>query len=110
MRQDPRELQLTDATAIGRRPSRPPPSTEAPTRLVCGLVALPALIRRLGADPDAILAAAELDPQALAEPSNRIPYPPLIRVRPGVPGRTDLVHTRVYTFQCLDDCASRTAT
>lgn len=77
---------------MGRRASRPPPTTEAPTRLVYGLVALPALIRRLGADPDPIFAAAGLDPRALAEPSNRIPYPPLVRVLNDAAVRTGCPH------------------
>lgn len=92
MRQDLREPDLTDPTEPGRRASHPPPSIEAPTRLVYGLVALPALIRRLGADPDPILAAAGLDPRALAEPSNRIPYAPLVRVLNDAAVRTGCPH------------------
>ncbi len=71
---------MTDPTESTRRAPRAPPDTAPPTRLVLGLVALPTLIRRLGADPDSIFAAAGLDPRLLAEPSNRIPYPPLLRV------------------------------
>lgn len=83
---------MTDTTETDHRGSRSPVSMEAPTRLVYGLVALPALIRRLGADPDPILAAAGLDPRALDEPSNRIPYEPLLRALNDAAVRTGSPH------------------
>jgi AraC-like DNA-binding protein len=69
-----------------------PPEAESPTRLVFGLVALPAVIRRLGGDPDSIFEAAGLDPRALADPTNRIPYQPLLRVLNDAADRTGCPH------------------
>lgn len=92
MRRDLRDPHVTDPTEPDRRVSRPPSSTEAPTRLVYGLVALPDLIRRLGVDPEPIFAAAGLDPRDLAEPSNRIPFPPLVRVLNDAAVRTGCPH------------------
>ncbi len=83
---------MTDPTESTRRGLPAPPDAESPTRLVFGLVALPALIRRLGGDPDAILKAAGLDPWALAEPTNRIPYQPLLQVLNDAAARTGCPH------------------
>ena len=83
---------MTDPTEPTHRAVPAPPDTESPTRLVFGLVALPALIRRLGGDPDAIFKAAGLDPRALAEPTNRIPYQPLLRVLNDAAVRTGCPH------------------
>ena len=83
---------MADPNAAGHRAPAPPPATEAPTRLVFGLVALPAVIQRLGADPDAIFAAAGLDARIFAAPSNRVPYAPLLRVLNDAAARTGCPH------------------
>jgi AraC-like DNA-binding protein len=83
---------LTDPKESARLALRAPHDAEPPTRLVFGLVALPALIRRLGGDPDAIFTAAGLDPRDFADPSNRIPYRPLLRVLNDAAARTGCPH------------------
>lgn len=50
------------------------------TQRVGGLVALPQLIRQLGAEPEAVLLDAGLENSALDHPENRIPYAALARV------------------------------
>jgi AraC-like DNA-binding protein len=52
----------------------------AGTRLVLGLVALPALIRKLGADPAPIFASAGLDRGVFDDPLNRVPHEAVVRV------------------------------
>ena len=47
---------------------------------VAGLIELPQLIRQLGGDPGAVLLEAGLDPAALDDPDNRIPYAALAHV------------------------------
>src|SRR5436309_13053817 len=47
---------------------------------VGALVAVPQLLRQLGADPGAVLIAAGLDPDALAEAEARVPFPAVGRL------------------------------
>ncbi len=83
---------MTGPTEATRRAPGAPPDPESPTRLVFGLVALPALIQRLGGDPDAIFAAAGLDARDLANPLNRVSYRPLLRVLNDAATRTGCPH------------------
>jgi len=62
------------------------------TRLVLGLVALPALIRKLGADPDAIFDAAGLDRGVFDDSGSRVPHEAVVRVLNEAASRTLCPH------------------
>jgi AraC-like DNA-binding protein len=72
----------------------PRPAAEEPpaTRLVGALTAVPGLVRELGADPGAIIAAAGLDPRLLDSPSNRIAYESIVRLLDEATERTRCPH------------------
>jgi AraC-like DNA-binding protein len=53
--------------------ARPPTQIPEATQRAGGLVAVPQLLRELGADPDRVLAAAGLEPRALDHSEDRIP-------------------------------------
>lgn len=81
-----RSIQLGAETAS--RASAP----DEPTQHVGGLSQLPALIRRLGADPVTLLAQAGLGPDALDAPDARIPCSALGRLLSASANRTDCPH------------------
>ncbi len=59
---------------------------------VGGFTAVPALLREFGADPDALLAAAGLAPDALANPDGRVPLAKVGRLLHGAAGLLQVPH------------------
>ena len=62
------------------------------TQRVGGFTALPALIRQLGSDPAAILAAVGLHEDALGDPERRVPYSAFVGVLAHAADRTQCPH------------------
>ena len=75
-----------------RQRGDPPAEAEPWSQRVGALTALPALIRSLGADPAPIIAGAGLRPDALDQPSNRIPFAALTRLLSEAAARTGCAH------------------
>jgi AraC-like DNA-binding protein len=65
---------LTDLGQRVHREASPPRTDEVWMQRVGGMSAMPALIRQLGADPIAVLASVDLEPDALNDADRRIPY------------------------------------
>src|SRR5262245_28286742 len=65
---------------------------ESWSQRVGGFATTPALVRQLGADPKAVLSAANLGPHALDEPEGRIPYAALGRLLHEAASRTGCAH------------------
>jgi AraC-like DNA-binding protein len=79
--------------ASGKRQAAGNQEGDAPaTRLVGALTAVPGLIRSLGADPAPIIAGAGLEPGALDDPANRIPYEGFVRLLRDAAARTGCPH------------------
>jgi AraC-like DNA-binding protein len=71
---------------------RPTAENDPATRIVGALTAVPGLIRELGADPGAVIAAAGLDPGVLDSPSHRIAYESIVRLLDEATERTRCPH------------------
>lgn len=80
------------STQLGLEPGFRASAPDEPTQHVGGLSQLPALIRRLGADPATLLAQAGLAPDALDAPDGRIPYLALGRFLRASANGTDCPH------------------
>ena len=65
---------------------------DAETLLVGPFTRLPGLIRQFGVDPDAVLAEAEVKPEALANPFGRIPWTSFVRLIHVAAARTNCPH------------------
>jgi len=73
-------------------PGAPTPNPDSWSQRVGALSNVPALIRRLGADPAAVLAEAGLRADALADPSHRIPFSAAARLLGDAAARTGCPH------------------
>ncbi len=77
-----------EAPADGARPL----DTGSWTQRIGGLVALPSVLRELGADPAQLLARVGLPPDALATPDRRLPFATLARLLVLAVGATGCRH------------------
>ena len=78
--------------AVNQSSGTPRPDAEPWSQRVGALTALPVLIRSLGVDPEPIVRAAGLRPDAFDDPANRIPFAALARFLSDAAARTACPH------------------